>query len=351
MGAKPDRRTVNLQQASGSPVDRVYDFGYSQTGSSSTTTSTQSSRSLSSPTAGRCSTATSSPSRAGPSSGQLQSTSASRRRRTATRATVQGRRHADHRHDVRVGLADRDRRAPAQQHARQDRYRAYDGRRCARHARRAALLGRARGHRQGRPRRPAAHATGPAQPFPSSIFFDAALRNLDWWVRLGIAPPHADPILVSGSPPAPVLDEFGNVQGGCARHTSTCRRARGSGARRAPRSAASPGTRSRSARRNWPSSTTPTATTSARSHETPSGSWPTGSYRAGRHPTDPGRRPRECSLDVSRIKVTRPLGPPDIRSWYRNGRRLSCTAARHWLKLVGFSRGTYGGSQRLSHAQ
>jgi hypothetical protein len=55
---------------------------------------------------------------------------------------------------------------------------------------------------------------GPRSRFPSSIFFDAALRNLDWWVRFGIAPPHADPILVSGSPPAPVLDEFGNVQGG-----------------------------------------------------------------------------------------------------------------------------------------
>jgi hypothetical protein len=54
---------------------------------------------------------------------------------------------------------------------------------------------------------------GPRSRFPSSIFFDAALRNLNWWVRFGIAPPHADPILVSGSPPAPVLDEFGNVQG------------------------------------------------------------------------------------------------------------------------------------------
>ena len=55
---------------------------------------------------------------------------------------------------------------------------------------------------------------GPRSRFPSSIFFDAALRNLDWWVRFGIAPPHADPILVSGTPPAPVLDEFGNVQRG-----------------------------------------------------------------------------------------------------------------------------------------
>jgi hypothetical protein len=53
---------------------------------------------------------------------------------------------------------------------------------------------------------------GPRSRLPSSIFFDAALRNLDWWVRFGIAPPHADPILVSGG--APVLDEFGSVQGG-----------------------------------------------------------------------------------------------------------------------------------------
>jgi hypothetical protein len=55
---------------------------------------------------------------------------------------------------------------------------------------------------------------GPRSRFPSSIFFDAALRNLDSWVRLGIAPPEADPILVTGSPAAPVLDGFGNVQGG-----------------------------------------------------------------------------------------------------------------------------------------
>ncbi len=33
-------------------------------------------------------------------------------------------------------------------------------------------------------------------------------------MRFGIAPPHADPILVAGTPLAPVLDEFGNVRGG-----------------------------------------------------------------------------------------------------------------------------------------
>jgi hypothetical protein len=55
---------------------------------------------------------------------------------------------------------------------------------------------------------------GPRSRLPSSIFFDAALRNLDWWVRFRIPPPHADPILVAGDPPQPVLDRFGNVQGG-----------------------------------------------------------------------------------------------------------------------------------------
>jgi hypothetical protein len=53
---------------------------------------------------------------------------------------------------------------------------------------------------------------GPRSRFPSWTFFDAALRNLDAWVREGIAPPHADPILVQGG--APVLDQYGNVQGG-----------------------------------------------------------------------------------------------------------------------------------------
>jgi hypothetical protein len=55
---------------------------------------------------------------------------------------------------------------------------------------------------------------GPRSRLPSSIFFDAAVRNLDWWVRFHIPPPHADPIEVAGSPPAPVLDQFGNVKGG-----------------------------------------------------------------------------------------------------------------------------------------
>lgn len=53
---------------------------------------------------------------------------------------------------------------------------------------------------------------GPRSRFPSSIFFNAALKNLDLWVREDIAPPSADPILVENG--SPVLDQFGNVQGG-----------------------------------------------------------------------------------------------------------------------------------------
>jgi hypothetical protein len=53
---------------------------------------------------------------------------------------------------------------------------------------------------------------GPRSRFPSRIFFDAVLRNLDLWVRYGIRPPHADPIKVENN--AGVLDEFGNVVGG-----------------------------------------------------------------------------------------------------------------------------------------
>lgn len=53
---------------------------------------------------------------------------------------------------------------------------------------------------------------GPRSRFPSWIFFDAALENMDRWVREGIAPPRVAPILVRNG--APVLDAFGNVRGG-----------------------------------------------------------------------------------------------------------------------------------------
>lgn len=66
--------------------------------------------------------------------------------------------------------------------------------------------------RAGRSVPPTSCNEGPRSRFPSSIFFDAALANLDAWVRDGIAPPRADPILVVNG--APVLDEYGNVQGG-----------------------------------------------------------------------------------------------------------------------------------------
>jgi hypothetical protein len=66
--------------------------------------------------------------------------------------------------------------------------------------------------RAGRDVPPAACNEGPRSRFPSSIHFDAALRNLDLWVRHRIPPPHAEPIRLNGT--TPMLDEFGNVTGG-----------------------------------------------------------------------------------------------------------------------------------------
>jgi hypothetical protein len=53
---------------------------------------------------------------------------------------------------------------------------------------------------------------GPRSRFPSRIFIDAALRNLDLWSRYGIEAPPGRDILVEDN--QPVLDEFGNVVGG-----------------------------------------------------------------------------------------------------------------------------------------
>jgi hypothetical protein len=53
---------------------------------------------------------------------------------------------------------------------------------------------------------------GPRSRFPSHIFFDAALRSLDQWVRHGTPPPHAAPIEVKDG--KAVLDQYGNVRGG-----------------------------------------------------------------------------------------------------------------------------------------
>ncbi len=64
----------------------------------------------------------------------------------------------------------------------------------------------------GRPVPPMNCNEGPRSRFPSHIFFDAFLVNLERWVGKGIAPPHADPIVVQSG--APVLDSFGNVTGG-----------------------------------------------------------------------------------------------------------------------------------------
>jgi Alpha/beta hydrolase domain len=57
---------------------------------------------------------------------------------------------------------------------------------------------------------------GPRSRFPSRIFFDAMVRNLDLWVRYGIRPPHADPIATqtTGTTITGVVDQFGNVVGG-----------------------------------------------------------------------------------------------------------------------------------------
>ena len=53
---------------------------------------------------------------------------------------------------------------------------------------------------------------GPRSRFPSRIFVDAALRNIDLWSRRGLpAPPGRDILVQNGQP---VLDEFGNVLGG-----------------------------------------------------------------------------------------------------------------------------------------
>lgn len=53
---------------------------------------------------------------------------------------------------------------------------------------------------------------GPRSRFPSHIFFDAFLRNLEEWVEAGVAPPPGNAIVVQNG--QPVLDDFGNVTGG-----------------------------------------------------------------------------------------------------------------------------------------
>ena len=64
----------------------------------------------------------------------------------------------------------------------------------------------------GRDVPPMACTEGPRSRFPNGPAFNAVLRNLDAWVRTGAPAPQAEPILVVDG--KPVLDRFGNVIGG-----------------------------------------------------------------------------------------------------------------------------------------
>jgi hypothetical protein len=64
----------------------------------------------------------------------------------------------------------------------------------------------------GRAVPPMACNEGPRSRFPSSLAFNAILQNLDQWVRNGVAAPRAEPIHVEDG--KPVLDQFGNLTGG-----------------------------------------------------------------------------------------------------------------------------------------
>lgn len=64
----------------------------------------------------------------------------------------------------------------------------------------------------GQPVPPMSCNEGPRSRFPSQIFFNAILRNLDDLVRDGTAPPHGSPIVVVNG--EPLKDDLGNVLGG-----------------------------------------------------------------------------------------------------------------------------------------
>jgi hypothetical protein len=64
----------------------------------------------------------------------------------------------------------------------------------------------------GRAVPPMACNEGARSRFPNWVAFDAILANLDRWVRTGMPAPKAEPIRVSNG--EPVLDAFGNVTGG-----------------------------------------------------------------------------------------------------------------------------------------
>lgn len=59
---------------------------------------------------------------------------------------------------------------------------------------------------------PLACNEGPRSRFPNRLAFNAALHHLDVWVRSGTPAPRAQPIAVENG--EPVLDEFGNMRGG-----------------------------------------------------------------------------------------------------------------------------------------
>ena len=159
----------------------------------SSTTSTRSTRASSPRTASRSTTATSSAWPAATSSAPSRSTSASPPRAGRSAAADPQRRRAGHPDHVPVGLPARDRRAArGRQHAARTAS-ATTRWPAPRTRRRTSSTTRPRPAdivRAGRPVPPATCNEGPRSRFPSSIHFDAGLRNLDLWTRYGIpAPP------------------------------------------------------------------------------------------------------------------------------------------------------------------
>jgi len=54
----------------------------------------------------------------------------------------------------------------------------------------------------------------PINSGPQHFITKAAIHQLEKWVRTGITPPIADRLEIAGNPPAFVLDEYGNAEGG-----------------------------------------------------------------------------------------------------------------------------------------
>jgi len=84
---------------------------------------------------------------------------------------------------------------------------------------------------------PMACNEGPRSRFPNWVAFNAIFQNLDLWVRKGIAPPRADLIAVENG--KPVLDKLAMSPAASDRLMSMCRRAHGSATRQARRFAGS----------------------------------------------------------------------------------------------------------------